>query len=128
MLEILQRIVEGKGRDGDLDCSSRSASTSSPPRCAPGPDRAHPVLSTLRYFREEYEEHIGRGAAAPTAARCSSVRRGRGPVHGLRAVRPGAAGRGHRGARKKAHHIDMAKCVKCGKCMTSCNLGAIEKV
>ena len=59
MLEILQRIVDGKGEDGDIERLEELAQTiKSTSLCALGQTAPNPVLSTLRYFRDEYEAHI----------------------------------------------------------------------
>ncbi|HEY3450209.1 MAG TPA: NADH-quinone oxidoreductase subunit NuoF [Myxococcales bacterium] len=130
MLEILQRIVDGKGKDGDLDLLvSLGEHIRSTSLCGLGQTAPNPVLSTLRYFRAEYEEHIQekrcRAHSCPllvsyvvSEAKCS----------GCELCVKGCPVGAIAGAKKKAHHIDMAKCIKCGKCMTACNLGAIEKV
>jgi NADH-quinone oxidoreductase subunit F len=129
MLEILQRITRGEGDPSDLqrlDDLARKIKEAS--LCGLGQTAPNPVLSTLRYFRDEYEAHIdarkcpaGNCLALVTfsidPARCTgcTLCAKNCPVSAIA------------GERKKTHVIDTSKCVKCGRCITSCNFGAVLK-
>jgi NADH-quinone oxidoreductase subunit F len=130
MLETLERIVEGKGEEGDLELLERlGADISATALCGLGHTAPNPVLTTLRYFRDEYVEHI-RNKRCPAhscpllvtyvvdPARCS----------GCQLCAKDCPAGAITGAKKAAHVIDPAKCNKCGKCFTVCNLAAIQKV
>lgn len=98
MLEILTRITEGKGKDGDIEKLERLASNiKKASLCGLGQTAPNPVLSTLRYFRDEYEAHIYH-------KKCPA-----GVCKALTQV-----------------HIDEEKCKKCGICAKNCPVGAIE--
>ena len=98
MLEILTRITEGKGKDGDIEKLERLASNiKKASLCGLGQTAPNPVLSTLKYFRDEYEAHIYH-------KKCPA-----GVCKALTQV-----------------HIDEEKCKKCGICAKNCPVGAIE--
>jgi NADH-quinone oxidoreductase subunit F len=129
MLETLERIVEGQGREGDIDLLlelGRQIKTTA--QCGLGQTAPNPVLTTLKYFREEYESHIqDRKCPAHScpllvdysiaADRCTGC---------MLCARDCSAG-AITGEKKKAHAIDMDKCIKCGKCITVCNFDAVVK-
>lgn len=98
MLEILTRITEGKGKAGDIEKLERLASNiKKASLCGLGQTAPNPVLSTLKYFRDEYEAHIYH-------KKCPA-----GVCKALTQV-----------------HIDEEKCKKCGICAKNCPVGAIE--
>jgi NADP-reducing hydrogenase subunit HndC len=130
MLDILERITRGEGREGDLDTLERLAELlADASLCALGKTAANPVISTIRYFRDEYEEHIRkrrcpakecRGLFAyqidPEACKGCGICRKNCPVEAIS------------GERKEPHVIDQAKCTKCGTCLDKCPFGAVLKV
>jgi NADH-quinone oxidoreductase subunit F len=129
MLEILERIVEGHGREGDVDLLMElGEQVRATALCGLGQTAPNPVLTTIRYFRDEYEAHI-RERRCPAhscallvnyvidAARCT----------GCQLCVADCASAAIYGEKRQAHVIDQVKCVKCGKCITVCNLDAIAK-
>jgi NADH-quinone oxidoreductase subunit F len=130
MLAILERITHGEGEIEDLDkLEALSELLSEASLCALGKTAANPVLSTLRYFRGEYEEHIlkkrcpakeckGLFLYEILADKCTGcmICRKKCPVQCIT------------GERKKPHLIDQKACTKCGTCFEKCPFGAIAKV
>ena len=130
MLYILDRITHGEGDPDDLSRLEQLAELlSETALCALGKTAANPVLSTIRYFRQEYEEHI-RDQRCP-AKECRGLFyyeidaedcKGCGiclkscPVEAIS------------GERRKPHAIDQEKCTKCGACLEKCPFSAVMKV
>ena len=128
MLEILNRITEGKGEDGDIEKLEELAyNIKSTALCGLGQTAPNPVLSTLRYFRDEYEAHIYEKRCP--AHHCQKLLnyvitdKCRGCTLCSKVCPAGAI----TGTVKEQHVIDTAKCLKCGACMEKCRFGAIEK-
>jgi len=129
LLEILERITSGKGQEGDIESLeelSHYIKTTS--LCGLGMTAPNPVLSTIRYFRDEYEAHI-KDKRCPavvckdliTYAILEEICTGCGAC---KRVCPADA---IRGTRKKPHTIDPAICVKCGTCFDVCKFKAIMR-
>lgn len=129
MLEILERITTGAGREDDLDKLERLGKTiSTTSLCGLGQTAPNPVLSTLRYFRDEYEEHIREGRCR--AKECTDLIRYwidpeacKGCDQCRRACPVGAIS-GSPG--KPPYVIDEETCIRCGTCREVCPFGAIE--
>ncbi|MDD3243476.1 MAG: NADH-quinone oxidoreductase subunit NuoF [Eubacteriales bacterium] len=129
MLEILNRIVEGKGEEGDIEKLEELGNTiKRTALCGLGQSAPNPVLSTIRYFRDEYEAHI-RDKKCP-AGHCKALlqyhidpQKCKGCSLCARNCPAGAIS----GEIKNPYTIDTAKCVKCGVCMEKCRFGAIYK-
>lgn len=128
MLEILNRIVEGKGREGDIELLEDLAETiKDTALCGLGQTAPNPVLATIRYFRDEYEAHIKehRCPAGSCSALTKFVISDRCKGCGLckRNCPVGAIS----GEMKGQHHIDSEKCIKCGACFANCPFKAIDR-
>jgi NADH-quinone oxidoreductase subunit F len=127
MLEILTRITEGKGTDADIPALEElAAKIRVSSLCGLGQTAPNPVLTTLRYFREEYTEHIAEGKCR--AKKCKALIRFSvipekctGCMRCARVCPTKAA----RGERKKVHVIEAAACIKCGLCAEACRFDAI---
>jgi len=129
MLEILERITQGKGTLEDLDNLEILAKTiKDTALCGLGQTAPNPVLSTLRYFRDEYEAHIIEKrcpAGVCTALLTYSINPDKCKGCGLCAkVCPVDA---ISGKIKEPFVINTEKCIKCGTCIEKCKFGAIEK-
>ncbi|MBK6794225.1 MAG: NADH-quinone oxidoreductase subunit NuoF [Anaerolineales bacterium] len=128
ILELLQKICDGKGEHGDLekleDLCHEVAKNS---LCGLGQGAPNPVLSTLKHFRHEYEAHVYDKKCpakvcrnlihfeiqAPTCTGCMVCARNC-PVEAIS------------GERRQAHTIDINKCIRCGICMQVCNFNAVS--
>ncbi len=130
MLEILERIAGGRAKEGDLELLEELAhSIRETSLCGLGMTAPNPVLSTLRYFRDEYEEHIRRkrcrAAVCKALLTYSVVESACTGCGACKRVCPADA---IRGTRKKPHRIDANLCVRCGTCLDACKFNAIMKV
>ena len=128
MLEILERITRGEGRDGDIELLEELAEKiKDGSMCGLGQTAPNPVLTTIRYFRNEYEDHIYKKKC--TAHSCKALIHYeitdacKGCTLCARNCPVGAI----TGSVKQRHVIDQDTCIKCGKCMDSCKFGAIVK-
>ena len=129
MLEILDRITEGKGEEGDIERLEELAYTiKATALCGLGQTAPNPVLSTIRYFRDEYEAHI-RDKVCPAHV-CQKLARYeivadkcKGCSLCSKKCPVGAIS----GMIKNPFVIDQSKCIKCGACMESCKFSAIIK-
>ena len=129
MLEILNRIVSGKGEDGDIEKLEALASTiKATALCGLGQTAPNPVLSTIKQFRSEYEAHIYEkrcpaGVCQKLLQYVIDPAKCKGCTMCARICPAGAIS----GSVKQPHSIDPAKCLKCGACMEKCKFGAISK-
>jgi NADH-quinone oxidoreductase subunit F len=128
MLEILTTITEGKGREKDIaDLEELAAKVKVSSLCGLGQTAPNPVLTTLRYFREEYDDHIRNGRCA--AKKCKALIRFRvipEECTGCTRCAKVCPTKAAHGERKEAHEIDQATCVKCGLCADACKFDAID--
>lgn len=128
MLEVLTRITEGQGREGDLELLEElAARVKSSSLCGLGQTAPNPVLTTLKYFRSEYEAHLANRKCP--AHHCQKLLTYTitddctGCMLCLKACAVGAI----TGERRKKHVINQELCTVCGECYKACNLGAIRK-
>ncbi len=130
MLEILEKICDGKGTMEDIDQLELLASTIHVGAlCALGQTAANPVLSTLRNFREEYIEHVKyKKCHAHVCKNLMMYVISPDKCKGCSACARNCPVQAIVGVLKSPFAIDQTKCIKCGMCQSTCRFGAIEKV
>jgi len=127
MLEILTNITQGKGKEGEIELLSRLAWTvQKTSLCGLGKSAPNPVLSTLRYFRDEYEAHIvdkvcPAGVCRELIAYVIDAEK----CPGCRLCVKVCPQEAITGAKKEPHVIDQTQCIQCGACFETCRLDAI---
>ncbi|OFZ82719.1 MAG: NADH dehydrogenase [Bdellovibrionales bacterium RIFOXYD1_FULL_53_11] len=126
MLEILNRITEGRGAMADLDAlESLSSDIIKGSLCGLGQTAPNPVLTTLKYFRDEYVEHIGQKKCRAGVCKALIKYRIKDNCNGCTACVKVCPTNAITGQRKQQHSITQDKCVKCGRCYLKCNFDAI---
>ena len=129
LLEILDRICKGEGKEGDIElleetCNEIKAGA----LCGLGQTAPNPVLTTIKYYRDEYEAHI-KEKRCPAGECIDLVKYSINPEKCIgcslcsKKCPVGAIS----GEIKKTFAIDNEKCIKCGQCMDACRFGAVEK-
>lgn len=129
LLELLNKITDGRGTMEDLDrIEELAAFIKSNSLCGLGQTAPNPVLSTLRYFREEYVEHIV-NRHCPAGVCRALLQYVIDPVkcHGCTACARACPAQAIVGSPKNPHTIDPAKCIKCGGCIEKCRFDAISR-
>lgn len=129
MLEILERITKGQGKDGDIELLEELCySIKDGALCGLGQTAPNPVLTTIKYFRNEYEAHINEKKCP--AGECSDLIEYKiieDKCKGCTLCARNCPVDAIEGSVKVPHKIDITKCIKCGKCYSSCKFGAIIK-
>ncbi len=129
LLEILDRICKGEGKEGDIElleetCNEIKAGA----LCGLGQTAPNPVLTTIKYYRDEYEAHIKEkrcpaGECIDLLTYSINAEKCKGCSLCSKKCPVGAIS----GEIKKPYVINSEKCIKCGQCMESCRFGAVEK-
>ena len=129
MLEILERIVSGNGVEGDIELLEELSDTiSNTALCGLGKSAPNPVVSTIKYFRDEYVAHI-RERRCP-AGQCQKLKRLYiDPLmcKGCSACSRKCPVNAISGKIKEPFHIDLEKCIRCGSCISTCKFGAVKE-
>ena len=128
MLEMLEKITDGKGEDGDIEKLEKLASSiKAGALCALGQTAPHPILSTLRYFRDEYEAHIKEKRCPAGACHHLLTYKITDACKGCSLCAKNCPVNAISGEPKQKYVIDAAKCIKCGACLTKCPFKAIVR-
>lgn len=128
MLEILARICSGDGKEGDIELLEELCSAvKDGALCGLGQTAPNPVLTTIRYFRNEYEAHIkDKKCPAKECASLITYEISKDKCRGCTLCAGKCPAKAIEGQRKAAHIINQELCIKCGQCMTLCKFGAVE--
>jgi NADH-quinone oxidoreductase subunit F len=128
MQEILTRITEGRGEEKDIaELEDLAMKVKVSSLCGLGQTAPNPVLTTLRYFRSEYDDHIRNHRCE--AKKCKALIRytvNAAACTGCMLCARVCPTKAARGERKKAHTIDQDACIRCGLCNEACRFDAIE--
>jgi len=129
MQEILTRIVEGEGKEGDIELLEELCEAiKDGALCGLGQTAPNPVLTTIKYFRNEYEAHISQKKCP--AKECSNLviyEIDKDKCVGCTLCSKKCPAKAISGEVKKAHSIDADVCIRCGQCVNVCRFGAISK-
>lgn len=128
MLEILTRITEGEGKEGDIEkLEELSIQIKDGSLCGLGQTAPNPVLTTIKYFRDEYEAHI-RDKKCP-ALNCKKLLTYEiipDKCTGCMVCKKGCPTGAIEGEKKQVHFIHQETCIKCGDCYSKCKFDAIK--
>lgn len=130
MKEILERIVAGNGTEEDISLLQEIAETvSETSLCGLGKSAANPILSTLKYFKDEYIAHV-RDKKCPShvCQKLKVIQIDKDKCKGCSKCARGCPANAISGIIKNPFEIDTAKCIKCGACLSACAFGAISEV
>ncbi|UCB47103.1 MAG: 4Fe-4S binding protein [Spirochaetota bacterium] len=130
MLYILDRITRGEGESGDIEkLETLAGLLDETALCALGTTAANPILSTIRYFRDEYKEHIAENRCPAKVCRNLFLYEINAEVcTGCGICKKNCPEIAITGERREPHVIDQEKCTKCGTCFEKCPFTAIMKV
>ena len=128
LLEILTKICDGNGTEEDLknleDLSNMVVTAS---LCGLGQTAPNPILSTLKFFREEYEEHVrDKSCRAGECKKLTKITIDEEKCKGCDLCRKACPVEAIEGAPGEKHHIDQSKCIKCRTCVNTCPFKAIS--
>ncbi len=129
MLEILERIVAGEGRDGDIELLEELSDTiSHTALCGLGKSAPNPVVSTIKNFRDEYEAHVYNKTCP--AGQCQKLKKiyiDASVCKGCSACARKCPVQAISGKIKEPFSIDLSKCIRCGSCIATCKFGAVKE-
>jgi NADH-quinone oxidoreductase subunit F len=126
MYEVLEKISRGKAVESDLETLAHLAQwIKETSLCALGGTAPNPVLTTLRYFKEEYEEHLEGICPAGVCRELISFVIDEALCNGCHACVKACPSGAIKGEAKKLHYIDETTCIKCGACREVCRFEAI---
>ena len=128
MQEILTRIVEGNGREGDIELLEElCGAIKDGALCGLGQTAPNPVLTTIKYFRDEYEAHIKeKRCPAHECAALLTYSIDPDACRGCTMCAKNCPAKAIDGAVKQPHVIDPERCIRCGMCKSVCKFGAIR--
>jgi NAD-dependent dihydropyrimidine dehydrogenase PreA subunit len=127
MLDILTDITEGRGRQSDIETLEEICDILTwGALCGLGSSAANPVLSTLKYFREEYDAHINDKKCPAGVCKALITYSITDACTGCTLCAKKCPQECITGERKKLHVIDTSKCIKCGVCKDVCNFNAVK--
>ncbi len=128
MLEILIRITEGEGRDGDIELLEELAyQIKDTSLCGLGQTAPNPVLTTIRYFRDEYEAHIyHKKCPAKVCKKLLTYEVDVEKCTGCTVCAKNCPTKAIDGDRKQIHFIRQEDCIRCGECYSRCKFDAIK--
>ena len=127
MLQILTDITNGKGKEGDIELLEELGDAiKDTSLCALGGSAPNPVLSTIKYFRDEYKEHIsGKRCPAGVCKELITFTIDEEKCNGCRLCAKNCPQGIISGEKKEPHFIDQEKCIKCGLCRDNCKFEAV---
>jgi NADP-reducing hydrogenase subunit HndC len=129
MHEILDDITAGRGTLESLDLLEELATTvKDTTLCGLGQTAPNPVLSTLRYFRDEYVEHISHRRCPAGVCKELITYSINEKCTGCQLCLRNCTVEAITGTKKEIHRIDPAKCIKCGACLSVCKFNAIDVI
>jgi len=130
MLEILNRIVDGKGEDGDIELLKElGEAISKTALCGLGKTAAGPVLSTIKYFENEYKAHIyDKKCPAGACQKLKTITIDPELCKGCSKCARNCPVNAIKGELKKPFVIDQKLCIKCGACLSNCPFKAIKEM
>ncbi len=129
MLEILSRIVDGEGKEGDIELLEELCyAIKDGALCGLGQTAPNPVLTTIRYFRHEYEAHIQeKHCPAHQCTNLVTYTIDPDKCVGCTSCARACPVKAINGEVKKPHEIDQNACIKCGSCFDKCKFGAVVR-
>jgi NADH-quinone oxidoreductase subunit F len=127
MLEILERISKGEGREGDIDkLLELAGEIKNNSLCGLGQTAPNPVLTTIKYFRDEYEAHIrDKKCPAKVCKNLLTYTVEESKCTGCTVCAKNCPTKAIDGERKKVHFIRQDACIRCGMCFSKCKFEAI---